>query len=236
VDAESVAAVLGRLELMAQAEAAAATAMAAAAPVQLSFSQLHQFEVCPVRYRFSQVWRVPAPPDELLPPAAGEGSTELGRAVHEALAAHHQGGGDLLRLYSGPPDGEEMLRRCLRLSATLRRQSNAVRAEVTLRAEGAGHRVPTGFVDRHLLLVVEGLDEAGEDVPAHRAPVSTPVGAVMGSEPPIRSGRGTFRVWAASPALSSDLRHTGSWPRRSGSWTRRSPGSRRASWPAPRAP
>jgi DNA helicase II / ATP-dependent DNA helicase PcrA len=32
-------------------------------PVELSFSQLHDFEVCPVRYRFSHVWRVPAPPD-----------------------------------------------------------------------------------------------------------------------------------------------------------------------------
>src|SRR5256885_8892566 len=33
--------------------------------VELSFSQLHDFEVCPVRYRFSQLWGVPAPPDEL---------------------------------------------------------------------------------------------------------------------------------------------------------------------------
>ncbi|HKA51760.1 MAG TPA: ATP-dependent helicase, partial [Candidatus Dormibacteraeota bacterium] len=42
-------------------------------PVRLSFSQLHQFEVCPARYRFQQVWRVPAPPDELLPQAARRG-------------------------------------------------------------------------------------------------------------------------------------------------------------------
>ncbi|HLQ62222.1 MAG TPA: ATP-dependent DNA helicase [Candidatus Acidoferrales bacterium] len=148
VDAESVAAVLGRLELMAQAEAAAATAMAAAAPVQLSFSQLHQFEVCPVRYRFSQVWRVPAPPDELLPPAAGEGSTELGRAVHEALAAHHQGGGDLLRLYSGPPDGEEMLRRYLE-HPLARAETLGVELEFNLRLGGLRLK---GFVDRVCVL------------------------------------------------------------------------------------
>ena len=80
--------------------------------VQLSFSQLHQFEVCPVRYRFQQVWGVPAPPDELLPQAArkGEGASELGAAVHRALDAWHSRGGDLLELYEGPDAGHEMLR------------------------------------------------------------------------------------------------------------------------------
>jgi DNA helicase II / ATP-dependent DNA helicase PcrA len=81
-------------------------------PVRLSFSQLHQFEVCPVRYRFQQVWRVPAPPDELLPQAArrGEGASELGSAVHRALDAWHSRGGDLLEQYQGPEAGREMLR------------------------------------------------------------------------------------------------------------------------------
>jgi PD-(D/E)XK nuclease superfamily len=80
--------------------------------VQLSFSQLHQFEVCPVRYRFQQVWGVPGPPDELLPQAArkGEGASELGAAVHRALDAWHSRGGDLLELYEGPDAGHEMLR------------------------------------------------------------------------------------------------------------------------------
>lgn len=82
------------------------------APLRLSFSQLHQFEVCPVRYRFQQVWRVPAPPDELLPGPARDtkGATQLGEAVHRALAAWHTAGGDLLKLYSGPEVGREMLR------------------------------------------------------------------------------------------------------------------------------
>jgi DNA helicase-2/ATP-dependent DNA helicase PcrA len=80
------------------------------AAVRLSFSQLHQFEVCPVRYRFQQVWGVPAPPDELLPQAAGAGgATELGTAIHRALAAWHTTGGDLLELYAGPEAGRQML-------------------------------------------------------------------------------------------------------------------------------
>jgi RecB family exonuclease len=59
------------------------------------------------------VWRVPAPPDELLPKAAligGAGAAELGSSVHHALAAWHRTGGDLLEIYAGPDAGREMLR------------------------------------------------------------------------------------------------------------------------------
>jgi hypothetical protein len=107
-----VSAVLDRLE---QLRPRAADAAPAPSPeVELSFSQLHDFEICPVRYRFSQVWRVPAPPDELQPRfVQAIGSTELGSAVHAALAAWHMAGGDLLGLYSGPEAGREMLSRYL---------------------------------------------------------------------------------------------------------------------------
>ncbi len=82
--------------------------------IELSFSQLHDFEVCPVRYRFSQVWGVPAPPDELLPAfVRASGSSELGASVHAALASWHSNGGDLLSIYRGPEAGSEMLGRYL---------------------------------------------------------------------------------------------------------------------------
>jgi len=107
-----VAAVLDRLEQLRPREAEAAPTPAR--EVELSFSQLHDFQVCPVRYRFSQVWRVPAPPDELQPRhIQAIGSTELGSAVHAALAAWHMYGGDLLAIYSGPEAGREMLARYL---------------------------------------------------------------------------------------------------------------------------
>jgi hypothetical protein len=104
------------LERLAQVRASEALAAARKdeddVEVELSFSQLHDFELCPVRYRFSQVWGVPAPPDELLPPyVRAAGSSELGSAVHAALAAWHGDGGDLLALYSGPEAGREMLER-----------------------------------------------------------------------------------------------------------------------------
>src|SRR5207248_1297501 len=67
---------------------------------------------CPVRYRFAQVWKVPAPPDELQPAhVRAAGSSELGAAVHEALAAWHGSGGDLIKVYREPEAGREMLAR-----------------------------------------------------------------------------------------------------------------------------
>ena len=104
-----VSAVLDRMEAIRPARPAAEER--SAPEIRLSFSQLHDFEICPIRYRFGQVWRVPAPPDDLLPRfARAAGSTELGAAVHTALAAWHSGGGDLLALYEGPEAGREMLR------------------------------------------------------------------------------------------------------------------------------
>jgi hypothetical protein len=55
----------------------------------------------------------------------------------------------------------DMLRRCLKMSARLVSGPEGVAVEVTLRAEDVGHRVPTGFVDHHLLLAVEAFDGSG---------------------------------------------------------------------------
>lgn len=113
--------------------------------IELSFSQLHDFEVCPVRYRFSQVWGVPAPPDEMLPSfVRASGSSELGASVHAALAAWHSAGGELLDIYRGPEAGREMLERYLRhplaTAPTL-----GVELEFNLRL---GQTRVRGFVDR----------------------------------------------------------------------------------------
>jgi hypothetical protein len=64
----------------------------------------------------------------------------------------------------------DMLRRCVRVSAQARREGGQVRAEVRSAVEGVGHRVPTGFIDRHLLLIVEGLGAGGEVVAADAGP------------------------------------------------------------------
>ena len=142
-DPSVVTAVLDRLERIRPA----ATPAPAGGParVELSFSQLHDFEVCPVRYRFSQVWRVPAPPDEIQPiQVRSIGSTELGSAVHEALAAWHMRGGDLLGLYDGPEAGREMLVRYLEHPLS-RGRTLAVEAAFSMSIGGTRVR---GLVDR----------------------------------------------------------------------------------------
>jgi Cytochrome c554 and c-prime len=57
---------------------------------------------------------------------------------------------------------KDMLQRSVRTTAKLEAGNDTVRVTVSVTAEGVGHRVPTGFVDRHLLLVVEGLTARGE--------------------------------------------------------------------------
>jgi RecB family exonuclease len=114
-------------------------------PLELSFSHLHDFEICPVRFRFSKVWGVPAPPDDLLNRAArAAGSAELGSAVHATLAAWHTTGGEVVSLYNGPEAGRAMLARYvdqpLSKAATL-----GVEVEFNLTLAGARVR---GLVDR----------------------------------------------------------------------------------------
>ena len=142
-DPAIVRAVLDRLERL--RPDATVVPVGEPAPIDLSFSQLHDFELCPVRYRFAHVWRVPAPPDELQPAhVRAMGSTELGSAVHEALAAWHVNGGDLLSLYRGPEPGREMLERYLAHPLSSAR-TLAVEAGFNMAIAGTRMR---GIVDR----------------------------------------------------------------------------------------
>jgi hypothetical protein len=88
--------------------------------------------------------------------APGKGG--IPRAPH-MLASHRFPGGQA-----------DMLRRCLRVSLHLQPSGEDVRTEVELRAVSVGHRVPTGFVDRHLLLVLEGFDGKGRLVSFKEGP------------------------------------------------------------------
>jgi hypothetical protein len=58
----------------------------------------------------------------------------------------------------------DLLRSCLAVEATAGRTKGGVVLRVEVRAEGVGHRVPTGFADRNLVLVVEAEDAAGRPV------------------------------------------------------------------------
>jgi DNA helicase-2/ATP-dependent DNA helicase PcrA len=142
-DTAVVARVLDRLERV--RPAAVADEVSQPRAVELSFSQLHDFELCPVRYRFAHLLHVPAPPDELQPRhVQAAGPSELGAAVHEALAAWHVNGGDLLDRYQGPEAGRAMLERYLEHPLAHAR-TLAVEAGFKMTIGGARVR---GFVDR----------------------------------------------------------------------------------------
>jgi hypothetical protein len=69
-----------------------------------------------------------------------------------------------LSAHTFPGGQAAMLRRCLRLSAKVTGTPAGVNVHVELRAEHVGHRVPTGFIDRNVLLIVEALSSSGKPV------------------------------------------------------------------------
>jgi hypothetical protein len=97
-----------------------------------------------------------------------------------------------------------MLRRCLDLVVEAKRDGATVR----LTARDVGHRVPTGFIDRQLLLVVEGLDTAGQMVALARGSTLPPAaGAELAGRPGRlyarllrdETGRAPVPFWRALP-------------------------------------
>lgn len=80
------------------------------------------------------------------------------------------------------PGGREgMLKSSLELSGRLSRNEGQVSADLELVARNVGHRVPTGFIDRHLMLVVEARDAKGRSVPLVNGPrLSDPAGKLAG--------------------------------------------------------
>jgi hypothetical protein len=107
-------------------------------------------------------------------------------------------------------DGSQlaMLRRCLKVDVETSRQDNGVAVVVRLTARGVGHRVPTGFVDRQVLLVVDALDQAGRAVPLACGPTLPPAaGPILAGHPgrlyarllKDEAGRSPVPFWRALP-------------------------------------
>jgi hypothetical protein len=77
-----------------------------------------------------------------------------------------------------------MLRRCLKVSARLAPEREGMAVTVEVIAANVGHRVPTGFIDRNLLLVVEGLDRGGKPTHLHAGPkLPPPAGRALAGLP-----------------------------------------------------
>jgi hypothetical protein len=112
------------------------------------------------------------------------------------------------RLFTGSQ--ADMLRRCLKVAVVVTRGGEEVRAEVAVRAKQVGHRVPTGFVDRNLLLIVEAVDEAGKPLAARTGPKLPRVAGKGSAGQPGRlyakllkdfDGHSPAPFWRADPEL-----------------------------------
>jgi hypothetical protein len=93
----------------------------------------------------------------------------------------------------------DMLRRGVKLAVTVKRERDGVHAQVEVRADGAGHRVPTGFIDRQLLLVVEPFGAGIRPLKARAGPV---LPAAAGRELQGRPGRLYARILKDADGLS----------------------------------
>jgi hypothetical protein len=114
-------------------------------------------------------------------------------------------------------DGSQqaMLCRAIKASVHFERQPDMVRARIQVWTEGVGHCLPTGFVDRQLVLVVEGQTSDGRTVPLRAGPT---LPALAGEELEGRPGRLYARIlrdfegrspvpfWLASPDPPPDTR------------------------------
>jgi hypothetical protein len=81
------------------------------------------------------------------------------------------------------PSLDEMLRRCLKVLLEVRQHTGKVQVEVVVVAEDVGHKVPTGFVDRNLVLVVEAFQQ-GRPAPLQQGPVlPSPAGKGTAGKP-----------------------------------------------------
>jgi len=92
--------------------------------------------------------------------APGKGGIE--RAPH-TLASHRFPGGEA-----------DMLRRCLNVSIKAAQDSEGAHVTADVLADNVGHRVPTGFIDRNVLIIVEAVDGANKTVRLVAGPTLPP--------------------------------------------------------------
>jgi hypothetical protein len=93
----------------------------------------------------------------------------------------------------------DMLRQSVKLSTQVTRRPQDLRIAVTVAAKEVGHRVPTGFIDRHLLLAVEAIDKHGKAVAAQSGPVlSDLAGAGLAGKAGKLYGKGPAPFWRSA--------------------------------------
>jgi hypothetical protein len=112
----------------------------------------------------------------------------------------------------------EMLRRCLHVSAEAATEADSVKVKIQIQADQVGHRVPTGFVDRNLLLIVEafGVNESvmppidGPTLSSLAGPSSTgQAGKIYAKQLTDFDGKGPVPFWRARPEVEDNRLYPG---------------------------
>jgi hypothetical protein len=142
------------------------------------------------------------PTGDLANIAPGKGGVARDPAT---LASHQFPGGEL-----------SMVRRCFRVTVRWQRDAAGIRTEVEVLVKDVGHRVPTGFVDRNVVLVVEGLDStdrvvslrSGPRLPKSAGPLAGAPGKLYAKELKDFDGVSPVPFWRADP----DVRDTRLYP------------------------
>jgi hypothetical protein len=107
----------------------------------------------------------------------------------------------------------EMLRRCLHVSAEAATEADSVKVKIQIQADQVGHRVPTGFVDRNLLLIVEafGVNESvmppidGPTLSSLAGPSWTgQAGRIYAKQLKDFDGKGPVPFWRARPEVEDN--------------------------------
>lgn len=114
-------------------------------------------------------------------------------------------------------DGSQaaMLRRAVKASGAFEHRPDSIRARVKVWSEGVGHRLPTGFVDRNLVLVLEGQSSNGQFLSPQSGPRLPDLSGDKLAGQPGRlyarvlrdfDGRSPVPFWLATPDPPPDMR------------------------------
>ncbi len=111
-----------------------------------------------------------------------------------------------LATHGTPGSDVATLKSCLSLEVQIERKEGQVTLTTTTLAKNVGHRVPTGFVDRHLLLIVDAVDDQGHAVAALTGPT---LPAAAGTENHQKGAYAGMSGWYMGRRLAGP---EGFWP------------------------
>jgi hypothetical protein len=129
------------------------------------------------------------------------------RQCQDCHDAHGDSAGDESHINS-------RLIRALAVTADVRSDADGVHCTIDLRANNVGHCLPTGFIDRHLILTIEATDQEDKPLAAQSGPILPEAAGDLAGRPgrlfarllTDEQGHAPIPFWqATAPPLDSRL-------------------------------